>query len=162
MCAGLPAIPPRKVHHPGTFRGIIEKIPYLKRLGITAVELMPVTEFNENETTFINPFTRERLKNFWGYSPLSFFAPKSSYSSNLQAPLNEFRDMVKALHRAGIEVILDIVYNHTAEGGADGPTTSFRGIDNTIYYLLDPGTRPTSTTPAAATPATATTPSSAT
>lgn len=126
-----------QVHHPGTFRGIIEKIPYLKRLGITAVELMPVTEFNENEPTFINPFTGERLKNFWGYSPLSFFAPKSSYSSDLKAPLNEFRDMVKALHRAGIEVILDIVYNHTAEGGADGPTSSFRGIDNTIYYLLD-------------------------
>lgn len=134
---GFTRDPSSQVHHPGTFRGIIEKIPYLKRLGITAVELMPVTEFNENETTFINPFTRERLKNFWGYSPLSFFAPKSSYSSDLQAPLNEFRDMVKALHRAGIEVILDIVYNHTAEGGADGPTTSFRGIDNTIYYLLD-------------------------
>ncbi|MDX9834185.1 MAG: glycogen debranching protein GlgX [Desulfobulbus sp.] len=129
------------VSHPGTFRGVTEKIPYLKELGVTAVELMPVTEFNENEVTFANPFTRERLKNFWGYSPLSFFAPKSAYSSNLEAPLDEFRDMVKALHRAGIEVILDIVYNHTAEGGSDGPTTSFRGIDNTIYYLLDPETR---------------------
>lgn len=134
---GFTRDPSSQVHHPGTFRGIVEKIPYLKRLGITAIELMPVTEFNENETTFINPFTRERLKNFWGYSPLSFFAPKSSYSSDLTAPLNEFRDMVKALHRAGIEVILDIVYNHTAEGGADGPISSFRGIDNTIYYLLD-------------------------
>ncbi|MGE4559317.1 MAG: glycogen debranching protein GlgX [Desulfobulbus sp.] len=130
-----------KVAHPGTFKGVTEKISYLKRLGITAVELMPVTEFNENEPTFINPRTREKLKNFWGYSPLSFFAPKCSYSSDLEAPLNEFRDMVKALHRAGIEVILDIVYNHTAEGGTDGPTTSFRGIDNTIYYLLDPWTR---------------------
>ena len=130
-----------KVECPGTFRGLTEKIGYLKRLGITAVELMPVTEFNENETIFVNPDTGERLKNFWGYSPLSFFAPKSGYSHVLEAPLNEFRDMVKALHRAGIEVILDIVYNHTAEGGADGPTTSFRGIDNTIYYLLDPWTR---------------------
>ncbi|MDD2465195.1 MAG: glycogen debranching protein GlgX [Desulfobulbus sp.] len=130
-----------KASHPGTFKGLTEKIPYLKRLGITAVELMPVTEFNENEPTFINPFTKEPLKNFWGYSPLSFFAPKCSYSSDLEAPLHEFRDMVKALHRAGIEVILDIVYNHTAEGGADGPTTSFRGIDNTIYYLLDSWTR---------------------
>lgn len=129
------------VAHPGTFKGITEKIGYLKRLGITAVELMPVTEFNENEPTFVNPLTGERLKNFWGYSPLSFFAPKCGYSSDLEAPLNEFRDMVKALHRAGIEVILDIVYNHTAEGGNDGPTTSFRGIDNTIYYLLDPWTR---------------------
>ena len=130
-----------KVRWPGTFQGVIEKISYLKRLGITAVELMPVTEFNENETIFINPETGQRLKNFWGYSPLSFFAPKAGYSSDREAPLNEFRDMVKALHRAGIEVILDIVYNHTAEGGADGPTTSFRGIDNTIYYLLDPWTR---------------------
>jgi len=138
---GFTQHPTSKVSCPGTFRGLTEKIGYLKRLGITAVELMPVTEFNENETTFINPTTGERLKNFWGYSPLSFFAPKTAYSSDLEAPLNEFRDMVKALHRAGIEVILDIVYNHTAEGGADGPTTSFRGIDNTIYYLLDPWTR---------------------
>jgi len=129
------------VRAPGTFKGLREKTSYLKQLGITAVELMPVTEFNENEPIFTNPFTGEHLKNFWGYSPLSFFAPKSSYSSDPQAPLDEFRDMVKALHRAGIEVILDIVYNHTAEGGSDGPTTSFRGIDNTIYYLLDPWTR---------------------
>jgi glycogen operon protein len=138
---GFTRHPSANVAHPGTFKGITEKIDYLKRLGITAVELMPVTEFNENESTFTNPLTGARLKNFWGYSPLSFFAPKCSYSSDLEAPLNEFRDMVKALHRAGIEVILDIVYNHTAEGGADGPTTSFRGIDNTIYYLLDPWTR---------------------
>jgi glycogen operon protein len=126
---------------PGTFHGITEKIPYLQELGITAVELMPVTEFNENEAIFRNPETGERLKNYWGYSPLSFFAPKSAYAANQQHPLNAFRDMVKALHKAGIEVILDIVYNHTAEGGWDGPTSSFRGIDNTIYYLLDPWTR---------------------
>ncbi|MBM9536890.1 glycogen debranching protein GlgX [Desulfobulbus alkaliphilus] len=138
---GFTRHPSSQTRAPGTFRGITEKISYLKRLGITAVELLPVTEFNENETTFVNPDSGERLKNFWGYSPLSFFAPKSGYSSDPEAPLNEFRDMVKALHRAGIEVILDIVYNHTAEGGADGPTTSFRGIDNTIYYLLDPWTR---------------------
>ncbi len=138
---GFTRHPSAKVRCPGTFRGIIEKIPYIKKLGITVVELMPVTEFNENETIFHNPESGERLKNFWGYSPLSFFAPKSAYSQDLEAPLNEFRDMVKALHRAGIEVILDIVYNHTAEGGADGPTTSFRGIDNTIYYLLDHWTK---------------------
>ena len=138
---GFTRHPSSQVRCPGTFKGVTEKIPYLKQLGITAVELMPVTEFNENEATFVNPQDGERLKNFWGYSPLSFFAPKSGYSSDLEAPLDEFRDMVKALHRAGIEVILDIVYNHTAEGGADGPTTSFRGIDNTIYYLLDPWTR---------------------
>ena len=126
---------------PGTFKGITEKIPYLEDLGITAVELMPVTEFNENEPILHNPETGEKLKNYWGYSPLSFFAPKSAYAGNREHPLNEFRDMVKKLHRAGIEVILDIVYNHTAEGGWDGPTSSFRGIDNTIYYLLDPWTR---------------------
>ncbi len=126
---------------PGTFKGICEKIDYLKELGITAVELMPVMEFDENECLFKNPETGEQLRNFWGYSPLSFFAPKASYSSDSGHPLREFRDMVKALHRAGIEVILDIVFNHTSEGGWDGSTTSFRGIDNPIYYLLDPHTR---------------------
>ncbi len=130
-----------KSQHSGTFRGIIDKIDYLKKLGITAVELMPVTEFNENESYFSHPKTGEPLKNYWGYSPLSFFAPKSGYSSDPDNPINEFRDMVKALHNAGIEVILDIVYNHTGEGGLDGKTTSFRGIDNSIYYLLDPWTK---------------------
>ncbi len=126
---------------PGTFRGVSEKIEYLQDLGITAVELMPVTEFDESECVFQNPETGEQLKNYWGYSPLSFFAPKAAYAGDSAHPLHEFRDMVKTLHRAGIEVILDIVYNHTAEGGWDGHTSSFRGIDNTIYYLLDPWTR---------------------
>ena len=126
---------------PGTFKGVVEKIPYLKELGITAVELMPIMEFYENESIFTNPFTGERMKNYWGYSPLSFFAPKSGYCCKGHNQVNEFRDMVKELHRSGIEVILDIVFNHTAEGGMDGPTTSFRGIDNTIYYLLDQETR---------------------
>lgn len=129
------------VSHPGTFAGVIEKIPYLKELGITAVELMPVTEFNENETLFRNPVTGEKLKNYWGYSPLSFFAPKAGYCVQHGNQINEFKDMVKALHRAGIEVILDVVFNHTAEGGTGGPTTSFRGIDNFIYYLVDPESR---------------------
>ncbi|MGB5686433.1 MAG: glycogen debranching protein GlgX [Candidatus Electrothrix sp.] len=126
---------------PGTFKGICEKIDYIKELGITAVELMPVTEFDETECLFSNPETGEKLRNYWGYSPLSFFAPKASYSSDSAHPLREFRDMVKALHKAGIEVILDIVFNHTSEGGWGGPTTSFRGIDNPIYYLLDPQTK---------------------
>jgi glycogen operon protein len=126
---------------PGTFRGVSEKIEYLQDLGITAVELMPVTEFDETECVFTNPKTEEPLKNYWGYSPLSFFAPKTSYAGDSGHPLREFRDMVKKIHEAGIEVILDIVYNHTAEGGWDGHTSSFRGIDNTIYYLLDPWTR---------------------
>lgn len=138
---GFTIHPSSGVQRPGTFAGVIEKIPYLRELGITAVELMPIAEFNENETLFKNPFTDERLKNFWGYSPLSFFAPKSAYCCPGNNQVNEFRDMVKALHQAGIEVILDVVFNHTAEGGMDGPTTSFRGIDNTIYYLLDAETR---------------------
>jgi len=135
---GFTCHPSSDVTYPGTFTGITNKIPYLKKLGITAVELMPVMEFNENEVILTNPLTGEPLKNYWGYSPLSFFAPKSGYCTGIGSPTDEFRDMVKALHRAGIEVILDIVFNHTAEGGSDGPTTSFRGIDNTIYYLLDP------------------------
>lgn len=131
------------VEHPGTYRGLIEKIPYLQKLGITAVQLLPVAEFNELENTRVNPETGEALKNFWGYSPLAFFAPKAAYAVNGRNgnQVREFKEMVKALHAAGIEVILDVVYNHTAEGGADGPTISFRGIDNTIYYLLDPVTR---------------------
>ncbi len=130
-----------KVNNPGTFKGLTQKIDYLKDLGVTAVELMPVSEFEENESIFINPITKKHLKNYWGYSPLSFFAPKSDYCTGKTNPINEFRDMVKQLHKAGIEVILDIVFNHTAEGGTDGPTTSFRGIDNTIYYMLDPWTK---------------------
>ncbi len=131
------------VAHPGTYQGLVEKIPYLKKLGVTAVELLPVTEFNELETINTNPLTGEKLKNFWGYSPISFSAPKASYAVNGRNgnQVREFKEMVKALHRAGIEVILDVVFNHTAEGGADGPVISFRGLDNVIYYLLDPKTR---------------------
>ncbi|MCI5211584.1 MAG: glycogen debranching enzyme, partial [Candidatus Electrothrix sp. ATG2] len=138
---GFTRHPSSQCSFPGSFKGVCEKIDYLKALGITAVELMPVTEFDETECLFRNPETGERLRNFWGYSPLSFFAPKASYSSDSAHPLREFRDMVKTLHRAGIEVILDIVFNHTSEGGWDGCTSSFRGIDNPIYYLLDPDTK---------------------
>jgi isoamylase len=116
----------------GTFRGLIEKIPYLQQLGITAVELLPVFQFDAQDCP------PGRL-NYWGYSPVSFFAPHQSYSSSQDplGPLNEFRDMVKALHLAGIEVILDVVFNHTAEGAQSGPTLSFKGIDNSIYYILE-------------------------
>jgi glycogen operon protein len=116
----------------GTYAGLIDKIPYLKDLGITAVELLPVFQYDAEDC----PPGRA---NYWGYAPVSFFAPHAAYSSR-QDPLqvlDEFRDMVKALHRAGIEVILDVVYNHTAEGGHDGPTQCFRGIDNPTYYILD-------------------------
>jgi len=116
----------------GTFAGVIEKIPYLKALGVTAVELMPVFQFDPQDS----PPGRV---NYWGYAPISFFAPHHAYSSRQDSlgPLDEFRDMVKALHGSGIEVILDVVFNHTAEGNHDGPTLSFRGFDNITYYILE-------------------------
>ncbi|MBW2484076.1 MAG: glycogen debranching protein GlgX [Deltaproteobacteria bacterium] len=140
---GFTQHPSSNVKNPGTFAGIIEKIPYLQDLGITAVELMPVAEFNENENTNINPVTGQELVNFWGYSPITFCAPKASYAADNKGgnQVREFKEMVKALHKAGIEVILDVVFNHTAEGGSDGPMLSFRGLDNTVYYLLDPETK---------------------
>ena len=116
----------------GTFAGLVEKIPYLCDLGITAVELLPVFQFDEQDAA-------DGLPNYWGYSPVSFFAPHVGYSSrkDILGALDEFRDMVKALHRAGIEVILDVVYNHTAEIGGDGPTFCFRGLANDFYYILN-------------------------
>ncbi|MGA1869351.1 MAG: glycogen debranching protein GlgX [bacterium] len=130
------------VSYPGTLQGIIEKIPYLKELGITAVELMPVNEFEENGNPLTNPVTGEHLKNYWGYHPISFFAPKASYAAHNHKgnQVREFKEMVKSLHEEGIEVILDMVFNHTAEGGEGGPTYSFKGIDNPIYYIIDPHT----------------------
>jgi len=126
------------VKHPGTFRGLIEKIPYLLELGITAVELLPITEFDELDNERINPETGASLRNLWGYHPLSFFAIKSSYSTSQQlgGEINEFKDMVKAFHKAGIEVILDVVYNHSGEGDHRGPAYSLKGIDNSTYYML--------------------------
>ncbi len=116
----------------GTFAGVIDKIPYLQELGVTAVELLPIHQFDPQDV-------RPGLENYWGYSTLSFFAPHRAYSSRKDplGPVNEFRDMVKALHRAGIEVILDVVFNHSAEGNHEGPTLSFKGIDNKTYYLLE-------------------------
>jgi len=115
----------------GTYAGLIEKIPYLKDLGITAVELLPVFQFDPQDAP-------EGHVNYWGYQPVSFFAPHGAYSSRKSplAVLDEFRDMVKAFHSAGIEVILDVVFNHTAEGGDDGPTLCYRGLANNFYYLL--------------------------
>lgn len=117
----------------GTYAGLIEKIPYLQDLGVTAVELLPVFQFDPHDAP-------SGLCNYWGYSPISFFAPHAAYSSRKGplGPLNEFRDMVKALHRAGIEVILDVVYNHTSEGDHKGPTFCYRGLANDVYYSLDP------------------------
>jgi len=116
----------------GTYAGLIEKIPYLQQLGITAVELLPVFQFDVQDAP-------PGQVNYWGYAPVSSFAPHQAYSSRRDplGPVNEFRDMVKAFHRAGIEVILDVVFNHTAEGDHRGPTLSFRGLDNTTYYILE-------------------------
>ena len=128
------------VAHPGSFRGVAEKIPYLQELGITAVELLPVTEFDEADNFRKNPLTGEALHNFWGYHPLSFFAPKAAYAVGMTAgaQIREFKEMVKALHAAGIEVILDMVFNHTGEGNEEGRTLSLRGLDNSVYYIIDP------------------------
>ncbi len=135
---GFTIHPSSKAEHPGTFAGLVEKIPYLQDLGVTAIELMPVLEFNENELERLNPITGEKLKNYWGYNPVAFFAPKQSYSfegSHWRQAV-EFREMVKAFHRAGIEVILDIVLNHTAESDQLGPTICLRGMENAIFYML--------------------------
>lgn len=115
----------------GTYRGLIEKIPYLQDLGITAVELMPVFHYDEQEAP-------NGLTNYWGYNPVSFFAPHTGYSSfdAETCPVNQFREMVKALHQAGIEVILDVVFNHTAEGNQSGPVLCYKGFENSTYYIL--------------------------
>lgn len=137
------------IHHssgvqcPGTYRGLIEKIPYLKDLGITAVELMPVQEFNDTRITGKDPVTGASLRNYWGYDPVSFFATKGSYSSagSSGQQILEFKEMVRQLHAAQIEVILDVVFNHTAEANEHGPTICWRGIDNSIFYALAPDKR---------------------
>ena len=131
--------PSSGVTAPGTYLGLTEKIPYLKQLGITAVELLPVYEFEEANTDRFNPSLGVTLLNLWGYQPIGFFAPNASYATDKHhgAAVSEFREMVRRFHDAGIEVILDVVFNHTAEGDERGPTYSFRGIDNAVYYLLD-------------------------
>ena len=135
---GFTIHPSSGVDHPGTYRGLMEKLPYLKDLGVTALELMPVQEFNDASCTRRNPQTGQPLKNYWGYDPVVFCAPKASYSSagGLGQQKLEFKEMVRACHQAGIEVILDVVFNHTAEANELGPTLCFRGIDNAIFYSL--------------------------
>ena len=137
---GFTASESSQVFAPGTYKGFIEKIPYLKELGITAVEFLPVFEFDENENGNINQRTGEKLANYWGYSTIGFFAPKTTFSSDVSpgAPVREFKELVRALHAAGIEVILDVVFNHTAEGNEHGYTFSMRGFENSVYYLLPP------------------------
>ena len=138
---GFTKSPTSKVQHPGSFLGLIEKIPYLKELGVTAVELLPIFDFDE--TVPLRIVDGKPLWNYWGYSTMSYFAPQSAYCvrPEIGMHLTEFRDMVKALHKAGIEVILDVVFNHTDEGNHQGPTFCFRGIDNRTYYVLVPSAR---------------------
>jgi hypothetical protein len=135
---GFTRSPGSGVQQPGSFAGIIEKIPYLQDLGVTAVELLPVFDFDQKGT--LREWNGQALTNYWGYSTIGFFAPQCSYCIRPESGshLQEFRDMVKALHRAGIEIILDVVFNHTDEGNQLGPTFSFKGIDNLSYYLLVP------------------------
>jgi glycogen operon protein len=134
---GFTASPTSGVAHPGTYRGVIEKIPYLTSLGVTAVELMPVHEFADEVPSASGPPRR----NYWGYDPLAFFAPHRGYASGTEpgCQVREFKEMVRALHAAGIEVILDVVFNHTAEGNQLGPTLSFKGLENRVYYMLGDG-----------------------
>ena len=131
---GFTASPTSGVAHPGTYLGVIEKIPYLKSLGVTAVELMPVHEFPTELPSGVRP---EQF-NYWGYDPLAFFAPHRGYAAGKEpgCQVREFKEMVRALHAAGIEVILDVVFNHTAEGNHLGPTLSLKGLENRVYYML--------------------------
>ena len=128
------------VNHPGTFAGLREKIPYLMELGINCVELMPIHEFDEFENSRTLPGTDKPLMNYWGYSNLGFFAPKAGFAATgrMGMQVDEFKALVKDFHRNGIEVILDVVFNHTAEGNENGPYISYRGIDNKTYYMLTP------------------------
>ncbi len=132
--------PSSGVKQPGTFAGMREKIPYLKEMGINCVEMMPVYEFDEFENSRVHPQTGELLMNYWGYSTVNFFAPKAGFAATgkLALQVDEFKTLVKDLHANGIEVMLDVVFNHTAEGNEKGPTISFRGLDNKTYYMLTP------------------------
>ncbi|MDR2439911.1 MAG: glycogen debranching protein GlgX [Planctomycetaceae bacterium] len=134
---GFTQSPSSETNHPGTYLGLIEKIPYLQDLGITAVELMPIHEFPIKGSDGLDP----KIKNYWGYDTMAFFAPHRGYVYGKEpgAQVREFKEMVRAFHQAGIEVILDVVFNHTCEGNEFGPTLSFKGLDNQIYYMLDRG-----------------------
>ena len=140
---GLTRHPSSGVKFPGTYAGIREKIPYLKELGVNCVELMPIHEFDELDNQFTNPLTGEKLLNYWGYSTLGFFAPKAGYAATgtMDMQVDEFKALVKELHRHDIEVILDVVFNHTGEGQENSQTISFRGLDNKTYYMLQPDGR---------------------
>ncbi len=136
---GFTRHPSSGCRYPGTYSAIIEKIPYLQELGITAVELMPMFEFDDKEVLRLSQMDGNPLRDYWGYNTVGFFAPHSGYcvSPELGEHIREFRDLVKALHKAGIEVIIDVVFNHTSEGNHLGPLISFKGMDNATYYYLE-------------------------
>ena len=135
---GFTRSPSSRVTFPGTFAGMREKIPYLKELGINCLELLPIFQFHEFDNDRVNPSTSERLCNYWGYSTVGFYAPHAGYAATaaMGTEADELKALVKDLHRHGIEILLDVVFNHTAEGDERGPTISFRGIDNRTYYML--------------------------
>jgi isoamylase len=137
---GFTRHPSSGVAEPGTYAGLVEKIPYLRDLGVNCVELMPIFEFDEFENSRISPVTGGRLYNYWGYSTVGFFAPKAGYAATGRygMQVDEVKNLVRELHRNGIELMLDVVFNHTAEGNENGPTISFRGLDNRTYYMLTP------------------------
>ncbi len=137
---GFTRHPSSGVARPGTFAGLVEKTPYLAGLGVTAIELLPVHEFDEDDCPFSNPDTGKRLRNFWGYNSVAFAAPKAAYAASgpEHGQINEFRELVRSMHASGIEVFLDVVFNHTGEGDDRGRTYSFRGLDNQLYYMLGP------------------------
>ena len=158
---GFTADPSSAVRHPGTFAGLAEKAEYLRDLGITAVELLPIDEFDELDCPFVNPLTGERLRNFWGYNTVAFAAIKAAYAANWEgnAPREEFRQTVAAFHEVGLEVILDVVFNHTAEGGTTARRTT-SADSTTACTTSSTSAGGTSTSRGAATPSTATTRSS--
>lgn len=135
---GLTCDPGSGVRHPGSYNGLIEKLPYLRSLGITSLELLPIQEFDELEY-FREEGARSKLKNYWGYSTMAFMAPMAryAYSGIYGQQVVEFKKLVRACHREGLEIILDVVYNHTAEGGADGPQYSFKNLDRDAFYIID-------------------------
>jgi isoamylase len=137
---GFTRHPSSGVGAPGTFAALVEKIPYLRELGVNCIELMPVFEFDERDCPRADAITGQPLVNYWGYNPLGFFAPKASYAATGRhgMQVDEFKSLIKHMHLAGIEVILDVVFNHTGEGNERGPTVSFRGLDNSTYYMLTP------------------------
>jgi len=137
---GFTQHPTSKAKYPGTFTAIREKIPYLKSLGINCIELMPIFEFDEFENGKTSPITGEKLYNYWGYSQVGFFAPKAGFAATGKygMQVDEVKTLIKELHRSGIEVMLDVVFNHSAEGNENGPTISYRGVDNKTYYMLTP------------------------